>query len=94
MELGQVIDKLYASLINFEISTMFDGGVLVRLGDDLNGYEAETYVRTGAEAAAWLDAEVRRRYPKSFCCGLEGYGLREKPKPELKLVYSKKPRVT
>jgi hypothetical protein len=36
-----ILDDLYASEINAEIAWLWDGGIDVRLGDPLNGYEAE-----------------------------------------------------
>jgi hypothetical protein len=40
MELGAVIERLYASEINCSISTFWDGGIAVKLGDELNGFVA------------------------------------------------------
>ena len=77
MQLGDVIDKLYASEINCAVRTMWDAGYLVQMGDDLNGFQAETTVKSSAEAAEWLDAEARRRYPNSVYAGGKGYGTRE-----------------
>jgi hypothetical protein len=37
----------------------------VKLGDEMNGYDAEHNVRTAAEAAEWLDRNARELYPKS-----------------------------
>jgi hypothetical protein len=54
MELGELIDKLYASEINCSVSTMWDAGMHVQLGDELNGFVAETWVNTSAEAAGGL----------------------------------------
>lgn len=78
MELGEVIDKLYESELNCRISTEFDAGMRVQLGDVNNGFVAETWVRTTAEAAAWLDAKVRRCWPHSYYCGGKGYWLGQK----------------
>jgi hypothetical protein len=36
-----ILDDLYASEINVEIAWLWDGGIDVRQGDPLNGYEAE-----------------------------------------------------
>jgi len=38
---------------------------LVKLGDELNRFNAETVVRTIAEAAKWLDEQVRKLFPTS-----------------------------
>ena len=65
MDLGQVLDRLYQSEINFMIYALWDGGITVKLGDELNGFHAETVVRTSAEAAMWLDEQVRKLFPTS-----------------------------
>lgn len=77
MDLGGVIDKLYASEINFHIASFWDAGIDVALGDNMNGYVAQTNVKTSAEAAAWLDKEVRERYPNSVYAGGKGYSSKE-----------------
>ena len=65
MELGSVIDALYASEINCSLSTFWDGGIEVKLGDEMNGFVAEKNVKTTAQAAAWLDSAAREHYPES-----------------------------
>jgi hypothetical protein len=65
MTLGEVLDRLYDSEINFEISAFWDNGIDVKLGDEMNGYAAESSVRTSEEAAAWLDEQARSHFPKS-----------------------------
>jgi hypothetical protein len=65
MELGTVIQALYDSEINCSISSLSDGGFAVKLGDEMNGFKAETVVKTTAQAAEWLDAAARKHYPES-----------------------------
>jgi len=65
MDLGQVLDRLYQSEINFMIYALWDRGITVKVGDELNGFNAETVVRTNAESAKWLDEQVRKLFPKS-----------------------------
>jgi len=65
MTLDEVLDRLYASEINYSLSCLWDGGIDVKLGDRLNGFAAETNVKNAAEAAAWLDHTARERYPES-----------------------------
>jgi hypothetical protein len=55
-----ILDDLCASEINASISWVWNGGIVVELGDPLNGYEAEGKVSTFSEAALWLPA---RRAP-------------------------------
>jgi hypothetical protein len=54
MNLEDVLQDLYDSEINVAISWLWDGGIDIGLGDELNGYVADGQVRTVAEAAAWL----------------------------------------
>jgi hypothetical protein len=66
--------RLYDDEINFAVSTFWDAGFEVKLGDDMNGFKDETTVRTWAEAEAWLDAKAREHYPSSvYAMGVEAY---------------------
>lgn len=51
--------QLYDREINFSISTFWDGGFTVKIGDELNGFRAETTVATYAEALEWLEQQTR-----------------------------------
>lgn len=71
-----VLQRLYDSEINASISTFWDGGFEVKIGDDMNGFMAEANVRDYAEAEVWLEAEAKRLFPTSvFATGVypEGY---------------------
>jgi hypothetical protein len=63
--LEPILSDLYASEINASISWLWDGGIDVQLGDELNGYKAEGKVSTFAEATAWLRDEACKHYPDS-----------------------------
>jgi hypothetical protein len=77
MELGQVIQNMYESEINCEVSTFWDAGFLVKLGDYVNGFVAETHVRTAAEAAVWLTTAAKEHFPESaFSLGQEEWERR------------------
>jgi hypothetical protein len=65
MELGAVMDSLYESEINCSVSTFWDGGITVRLGDETNGFVAEADCKTSAEAAQFLDTAARHHFPNS-----------------------------
>ena len=65
MELGVIIQRLYESEINCEVTTFWDAGLTVKLGDNANGFVAETEVRTSEEAARWLDDAACRHFPES-----------------------------
>lgn len=67
-----IFQKLYDSEINFSISTFWDGGFTVKLGDDLNGWAEEETVDTFAEAEEWLKANALAVYPSSeFAKGMQ-----------------------
>lgn len=60
-----VFQDLYDSEINFKISTFWDGGFDLWLGDDLNGYQAEGCVRTWDEVEKWFIDAAIKHYPDS-----------------------------
>ena len=60
-----VLQRLYDSEINFEISAFYDAGFYVTLGDELNGYQAEGRCRTWADVEEWLAGMARIHYPTS-----------------------------
>jgi hypothetical protein len=62
---GGVFQRLYDSEINFSVSTFWDGGFDAKLGDELNGFNAEANVRTMLEAEAWLERQAAELYPAS-----------------------------
>jgi hypothetical protein len=64
-DLEEILRALYDSEINASISWLWDGGIDVMLGDELNGYKAEGKVSTFAEAAAWLRDQACIHYPDS-----------------------------
>jgi hypothetical protein len=65
MNLEEVLQDLYDSEINAVISWLWDGGIDVGLGDELNGYVADGQVSTVAEAAAWFREQGCKHYPDS-----------------------------
>jgi hypothetical protein len=65
MELGAIIDALYESEINCSVSTFWDGGFDVKLGDEMNGFVLDTNCKTSSEAAAILDKAAREHFPES-----------------------------
>jgi hypothetical protein len=50
--------QLYDREINFSISCFWDDGFTVKIGDELNGFLAETTVATYAEALEWLEQQT------------------------------------
>lgn len=65
MNLTEVLKALYASEINAGVQTFYDSGWDVWIGDVANGIRSRASCNTADVAAAWLDQEARKRYPKS-----------------------------
>ena len=59
------LEKIYDSEINVSISWFWDGGINLTLGDEMNGYTAETSVETIAEIVPWLQNAIAKHYPRS-----------------------------
>jgi hypothetical protein len=60
-----ILDDLYASEINFAISTFWDGGFDVKLGDEMNGFSNEGGAQTFGDAVELLRGWALARYPQS-----------------------------
>jgi hypothetical protein len=60
-----ILNDLSASKVSASISWLADGHIDVRLGDALNGFQAETKMDTLAEAAEWLRSKVLMHHPRS-----------------------------
>jgi hypothetical protein len=60
-----ILQRLYDSEINFEVSGFYDAGFDVRLGDHLNGFVAKGKVETWTEAEAWLRDQALAHFPDS-----------------------------
>ena len=61
-DLAVELQKIYDSEINVRIGWFWDGGIEIRLGDDMNGYLAEETVRTVAEIVPWLQEAIAHFY--------------------------------
>ena len=59
------LQKIYDSEINVEIRWMWDAGVAVKLGDEMNGYKAEENVTSLSAVVPWLQEAIRKHYPTS-----------------------------
>jgi hypothetical protein len=64
-DLAGELQRIYDSEINMQIGWFWDGGVEVRLGDDMNGYVAAETVGSVSEALAWLQEAIAHFYPDS-----------------------------
>ena len=60
--LEQELQRIYDSEINVRISWLWDSGIDVRLGDEVNGFLAEENVKSLAEVVLWF----RKRLPSSI----------------------------
>jgi hypothetical protein len=61
-----ILRDLYESEINYSVSCLWDGGYDVRLGDDLNGWDAEvTGLHSWRDIADWLKDSAIKLYPDS-----------------------------
>jgi DNA-directed RNA polymerase subunit RPC12/RpoP len=67
MDLAAELQKIYDSKINIhiELSWLWDGGIDVRLGDRMNGYQAAENVRCVGEILPWLQEAIAHFYPDS-----------------------------
>lgn len=59
------LQKIYDSEINISISTFWDGRYDLKLGDHVNGYEAESNVDTAKEIIPWFQEQIKIHYPTS-----------------------------
>ena len=64
-DMEEELQKMYDSEINVDISWFWDSGIDVKLGDQMNGYDAEAQLKTIAEIIPWLQAQIAKHYPLS-----------------------------
>ena len=64
-DLAVELQRIYDSEINLRIGWFWDGGIEVRLGDEMNGYEAAEFFQSAAEILPWLRDAIAHFYPKS-----------------------------
>ena len=76
LDLIDVLRRLYESEINVSLTSFWDGGWTVKLGDEMNGFVAEaSHVRELSVVATWLDENAREHYPDSlYATGGYRYG--------------------
>lgn len=60
-----VLQALYDSEINFSISTFWDGGFDVKLGDEVSGIKAIANCGSMEAADQWLKDKAIELYPES-----------------------------
>jgi hypothetical protein len=57
---------LYDSEINVSLSWFWDAGFTVKIGDEVNGFVAQTTVQNLLEVQDWLIETVKELYPESW----------------------------
>jgi hypothetical protein len=65
VDLAVELQKIYDSEINVTIRWLWDGGIEVRLGDQVNGFVAEETFALTAGIAPWLQQAIAHFYPDS-----------------------------
>ena len=70
-----VLQDIYDSEINVEISTFWDDGYTVKLGDHINGYKAEGSFDRWGQVEPWLTEKVIEHYPDSLFAKMYRDGL-------------------
>ena len=60
-----ILQRLYDSENNFEVSGFYDAGFDVRLGDHLNGFLVKGRVEAWTDAEAWLREQALAHFPDS-----------------------------
>lgn len=60
-----IFKRIYDYEINFSVSTFWDGGYDVKLGDDLNGYVAEGNVEEWEQVEPLLETMFYEHYPEA-----------------------------
>ena len=65
IDLAVVLQKIYDSEINLSIDWLWDGGITIRLGDEIGGYLAEETVESVSGVIPWLQEAIAHFYPTS-----------------------------
>ena len=77
---SDILDAMYASEINFELTTFWAAGFNWKLGDHMNGYHAEGNAETFGESVQQLAQAARRHFP------LSAFALGEQKVSQIELV--------
>jgi hypothetical protein len=74
-DVGAELQAIYDSEINVTLGWMWDGGVRVRLGDEIGGFIAEETVDKVADAVPWFQEAIAHFYLTStYARSLGGFG--------------------
>jgi hypothetical protein len=72
------LQKIYDSEINVRISSFWDCGIEVRLGDEMNGFQAAETVKSVADILPWVQEAIAHFYPESIYAASLGADVRER----------------
>ena len=78
LDLADELQKIYKSEINIRISWLWNCGIGLWLGDEVNGYVAAETVSTASEIAPWLQEAIAHSYPASTCAASLSPEVRER----------------
>jgi hypothetical protein len=59
------LQRIYDSEINVRIEWLWDGGITIRLGDEMKGFDAEESVKSVSQILPWLQEAIAHFYPDS-----------------------------
>lgn len=66
MDLISVLEDMYMSELNFTLSTFWDSGYTVELGDELNGFKEKSEMLCSfKEVACELIRMIKKHFPES-----------------------------
>lgn len=54
MSLQAILERCYAAEVNVTLSSFWDDGWCISIGDDINGFKARMYSKSLDDAAIWL----------------------------------------
>jgi hypothetical protein len=82
-DLAVELQKIYDSEISLTIGWFWDGGINVRLGDQVGGFKAEENVAGVAEIIPWLQEAIAHFYPMSTYANSLSPEIRERAERRL-----------
>jgi hypothetical protein len=78
MSLETELQKIYDSEINVHFSWLWDGGIDVWIGDEMDGHLAQKTLATASEILPWLQEAIAHFFPSSNYSASLSTELRER----------------
>jgi hypothetical protein len=78
LDLAAELQKIYDSEINIRISWLWNCGIGLWLGDEVNGYVAAETLSTASEIGPWLQEAIAHFYPASTYAASLSPAVRER----------------